>query len=201
MPEAACRSKGSYTHPCAIFVRLTEEEHRALRRLIKKRHLTIQAFSHAAIMRALNEANLGKETAAEEKLGTLKKTDESTPPAPTLTRGLGIRERLEAEEESRREREDEPEHVVERPSAVTQFIAPAPAPSSADVHMLARTIVELPQASRRDAVSAAVRSIAHGRSQDEALRMAEDLDREIRRLDARPATALERVRARRRSKR
>ena len=192
MQRAASRSQGSKSHPCAKFIRFTEKENDRLNKLCRKRGLTVQTFGHAAIMRALSEAELGKKTEAEQF------NDGETREYEYQPRGLGLREQLRASasEDAPRERE---EREVERP-----LISPSTAPTltrvmaADEVGILARTIVESPVSTRRDVLQAAVRSLARGRSPDEGMRLAEDLDTEIRRLGGGevPKTALERVRAR-----
>jgi len=150
----------------------------------------MQAFGHAAIMRALNEAYIGKKTDAE----IAAENADRPPPDERPMKGLGIRERLR---EEREERDDvrEPPPSLAQP---TPQMAAQPRTSSPDdeILALARTIVETPQASRRDVMLSACRVLARGRSQEDALRIADELDATIKRLDGVPKTALERVRAR-----
>ena len=142
-------------------------------------------------MRALNEADVGKKTDAEDEQESAER-ERAARDKPAAPRGLGIRDRLQ-----RAERDDEPD---ETPSST-----PAPVPAqpqthvtSADVEILAlaRTIVEAPVSTRRDVLASACRTLARGRSQEEAIRLAEELDATIKRLDGVPRTALDRVRAR-----
>jgi len=61
---------------------------------------------------------------------------------------------------------------------------------------LARTVVDSPKSARAEVLRSACRALARGRTQEEALRLADDLDAAIKRLDGTPQTTLERVRAR-----
>lgn len=144
---------------------------------------------HAATMRALNEADIGKKTDAEIAAAEDVDRDDEQP----KPRGLGIRDRLQQRVE--READDDYEMA---PTAPSPAAAPTAHTTSGDdeILALARTIVETPQASRRDALQAACRVLARGRSQEEAIRRADELDATIKRLDGVPRTALERVRAR-----
>lgn len=195
MQRSASRSQGSRTHPCAKFVRFTEKENERLNRLCRKRGLTVQTFVHAAAMRAISEAELGKKTDAEQVNGDEEREHAYQP------RGLGLREHLR------------PSETVPREEIVERFIDPPTIPAAAptlsrvlaadEVTVLARTIVESPASARREILKAAVRSLARGRSQEEAVQLAEDLDATIQRLDGDgdggggvPKTALERARAR-----
>ncbi len=90
---ASSHSKGSKSHPCAKFIRFTKEENDKMVKLCRKRGLTIQSFGHAAVMRALNEAELGRKADGEIE------RDERPVEMPL---GLGIRDRLR---ESREEDE------------------------------------------------------------------------------------------------
>jgi len=163
--------------------------------LCRKRKLTVQSFMHAAAMRALNEAELGKKTDVERR----RDEEEGSREREYAPQGLGLRERLRESSVDDEPRERESREEIERP-----MIAPSTAPmltrvmAADEIGILARTIVESPTSTRRDVLAAAVRSLARGRSRDEAVRLAEDLDAEIRRLGGGevPKTALERVRAR-----
>jgi len=186
---------GSSSHPRAQFTRFTSEENDRLVRLCRKRKLTVQSFMHAAAMRALNEAELGKKTDVERR----RDEEEGSREREYAPQGLGLRERLRESSVDDEPRERESREEIERP-----MIAPSTAPmltrvmAADEIGILARTIVESPTSTRRDVLAAAVRSLARGRSRDEAVRLAEDLDAEIRRLGGGevPKTALERVRAR-----
>lgn len=194
MQRSASRSQGSKTHPCAKFVRFTEKENQRLNRLCRKRKLTVQTFAHAAIMRALGEAELGKKTEIEQyNDGEIDREPSYEP------RGFGLRDQLRSnrddDDEPRERRREEPERPL---------ISPTTAPTltrvmtTDEVALLARTVVEAPASTRREVMQAAVRTLARGRSQEEGLRLAEELDAEIKRLGGGdvPKTALERVRAR-----
>lgn len=183
------RLHGSRSHPHAHFIRFTGDENDRLVRLCRKRGLTMQAFGHAAIMRALNEAYIGKKTDAE----IAAENADRPPPDEPSSKGLGIRERLREERDIDDTREPPPPLAQPTPQPVAQ-----PHTSSGDneILALARTIVETPQASRRDVIQSACRVLARGRSQEDAVRLADELDATIKRLDGVPKTALERVRAR-----
>lgn len=188
----ASQSRGSRTesrsHPRAQFIRFTTEENNRLIKLCRKRKLTVQSFMHAATMRALNEADIGKKTDAEIAAAEDVDRDDEQP----TPRGLGIRERLQ-----RNDTRDDVSGDDEAPLTAAAPSVQAHTTSADDeILALARTIVETPQASRRDALQAACRVLARGRTQEEAVRRADELDATIRRLDGVPRTALERVRDR-----
>ena len=156
---------GSRSHPCAQFTRFTADENARLVRMCRKRGLTVQAFMHAAAMRALNEAT------------------------------LGIRERLEDKRRDDDERDNIPAPTIAPPAP------PAPPPAQShvpgdEIIALARTIVDSPVSARRDVMQAACRVLARGRSTEESLRLADELDATIKRLGGITQTALERARAR-----
>ncbi len=148
---------------------------------------------HAAAMRALNEAMLGKRTELEiinehEERTERQRIDDARAP-----RGLGIRERLLAAVEEETDDADEYEAAPPTP--------PAPQPpvfthAADQVMTLARTIVEAPQSARRDIWRAACHTLTLGRSREEALQLADELDAAIKRLGDAPKTMLEKVRAR-----
>ncbi len=179
---------GSRSHPCAQFIRFTEEENKRLNKLIRKRGLTVQAFGHAAIIRAINEADLGKKADGEIEREEPRR---ETPPL-----GLGIRDRL-------RESSEDDDYDDRRSESVPSTNSSASAPVLAqartidnEIMSLARTVVGSPKSARKDVLRAASQSIARGRTLEEAVRLADDLDAAIKRLDDVPQTALERVRAR-----
>lgn len=183
------RSNGSRSHPCAQFVRFTEDENKKLAALCRRRGLTIQSFLHAAAMRALNEAQLGKKTDAE----VVREEHAAATHENTTPKGLGIRERLQRDTVTHDYDDDD------RLPAATPTVQTAPqprAPGDHEILSLARTIVDSPPSARVDVWKAAVRALARGRTQEEALQLADDLDVAIKRLDNTPQTALERVRAR-----
>lgn len=190
------RSHGSRSHPCSHFVRFTEEENKKLVGLCRKRGLTVQAFGHAAMMRALNEANLGKKTdgesARDDEESRSRRSERELP------RGLGIRDRLQQASDERRTRVDENETPA--PSIPSPSVQPAllRARSGDEVLTLARAIVEAPKSARQDVMQAACRALApHARTEQEAAWLADQLTAEVKRLDsAAPKTALERVRTR-----
>jgi hypothetical protein len=188
------QSNGSRSHPRSYFIRFTVEEDAKLAKLLRKRGLTAQAFLHAASMRALNEAQLGKKTDAEAR----HEEAVNTSPKAQTPRGLGIREQLQ----TARDTDDDFYRSTGLPRAPSPQAAPQAAPqartSSVDdeVLALARTIVESPASARRDVLRSACRVLARGRTLEEAQQLADDLDTTIKRLDGTPQTALERVRAR-----
>jgi hypothetical protein len=179
----ASRSNGNSLMPCAHFVKFTEEQNVRLHRIRKQRGVSIQAFAHAAVMKAVIEAE--KETeAAKPKIA-----------AALRPRGLGIRERLELEEEGRTAAPaDAP---VAPAAAVTVTVQSAAAPAGADIAAIARMVVDAPPGERRAYAQRACMALAQGRSKEEAMRIAAALDAEVGRLRAVPPTALEKVRARR----
>lgn len=146
-------------------------------------------------MRALNEATLGKKTDGE----VARDEDRSRREREPVPRGLGIRDRLVQFSDDRRHRDDREDETF-TPSMLPPSI-PSTTPTirvglDDEVIALARTIVESPQSSRREVWKAACRVLARGRTQEEALQLADDLDAAVRRLDGVPQTALEKVRAR-----
>ncbi len=163
--------------------------------LCRKRGLTMQAFAHAAIMRALNEATLAKKSDGE----IIRDDLEDRSRRQELPRGLGIKDRLVQASEDRRQRyeDDDDRSAPELPPRLPPVLPRA----DDEVMSLARTVVEAPQPSRRDTLKAAQRVLARGvisrgGTQDEALMLADDLEAAIRRLEGVPQSALERVRAR-----
>ena len=194
---SGARSPRSHTRQ--ILIRFTEEEGERAFKTLRKRRLTMQAFGHAAIMKALNEIELGKKTDAEliqeARIGQ-KQQEESAP------KGFGMRKQLEES----RERDDELyERTIrerEREKEKQHYAATGSAPSlvattiDGEILALARTVVDSPKSARGEVLRAACRALAKGRSLEEAQRLAEDLDNAIKRLDGVPQSALERVRAR-----
>ena len=182
---------GIRSHPRQILTRFTDEEAQRIFKMCRRRRVTVQAFGHAAMMRALNEINLGKKIdekeAADEAREEKKKRAEPT--------GLGIRERLQDDRERSNDRAERVERERERFSSPSAPIATSVAHSD-EIMALARTIVDSPKTARAEVLRSACRALARGRTQEEAVRLAEDLDAAIRRLDGAPQTALERVRAR-----
>lgn len=171
-------------------IRFTEEEDQRLSKLLRKRRLSGQAFGHAAIMKALNKAELGEEEIVDK--------DARKEPVKKPS-GLGIRDRLEKERTVRNERNDrerergwEREREQEEPR-VTQVVSKT---VDDEVMALARTVVESPKSTRKETLKAACHALARGRTLDEALRLADELTATIRKLESTPQTALERVRAR-----
>lgn len=172
-------------------IRFTDEEAFRLTKLLRKRRLTGQAFGHAAIMRALNEANLGKKTDGEIE------REQERPQRSETPQGLGIRDRLRDDRVELDERESERERARYEPTALQQQpVVATRGVVDDEILSLARTVVESPQSSRREVLKAACRALSRGRTQEEAVRLAEDLDAAIQRIDGVPRTALERVRAR-----
>lgn len=170
-----------------VVVRVSDEELQRLHRLCRKRKLPLQVFGHAAILRALDEADLGK------KVNVQVINEQPDVQATVIeSKGLGIREQIRSENEPREE-----ERPVKQPP--TPWLPP-PAPTHRiidDVVLaLARTIVGSAPEYRRDVWKNACRTLASGKSQEEALRLAEDLDAAIQRISGVPQTALERVRTR-----
>jgi hypothetical protein len=176
------------------------EEDAKIAKLLRKRGLTWQAFSHAAIMRAFNEATLAKKTDGE----VLREDLDNRQNRQGGGQGLGIKDRLVQASERRRERyeEDDPMPSSATPTLASRDLPPVLTRSTDDeVMSLARTIVESPQSARRDVIKAALRVLARGvisrgGTQEESLQLADDLTAAVRRLEAAPQTALERVRAR-----
>jgi len=196
------------SHPCSHFIRFTDEEHTKLHKFLRKRGLTAQAFIHAAAMRAFNEATLGKRTESEiiqEHEEGQRQQRENEASRPT---GLGrdFRERILAGREHPHHQSAGRVRAVDDAedddtSSSLDSTTPVPVQSSSsqadvDVMLLARTIVEAPQSTRRDVHRAACHTLARGRTQESALQLAEELDAAIKRLDGVPKTALERVRTR-----
>ncbi len=190
------RSNGSRSHPCSHYIRFTADEAAKIAKLVRKRGLTVQAFAHAAIMRAFNDATLAKKSDGEIIRDNLE-----DPRRQELPRGLGIKDRLVQASEDRRQRyeeDDTPPAML--PSSNLPAVLP-PRTIDDEVMALARTIVESPVSTKRDVLKSAHRVLARGvimrgGSQEEALQLADDLEAAIRRLEAVPQTALEKVRAR-----
>lgn len=191
-------SNGTKSHPCAYFIRFTDAENKDLVKLVRKRGLTMQAFAHAAIMRAFNEATLAKKSDGE----IIRDNLEDRSRRKELPPGLGIRDRLIQGVEDRRQRyADEDDSPPPTTPALPPHLPPILPRAEDEVMAMARTIVEAPASTRRDVLKAAHRVlargvIARGGSQEQALQLADDLDAAIRRLEGVPQSALERVRAR-----
>jgi hypothetical protein len=173
-------------------IRFTDDEDQRLTKMLKRRRLTMQAFGHAAVMKALNDLELGKRTDTEIAQEARQEQKQQSKEAP---KGFGIRDQLydnREREQRSREREREPER--ER----TATVAPSLAPLGIDgeILALARTVVDSPKPMRAEILRSACRALARGRTQEEAMRLAEDLDSAIKRIDGTPQTTLERVRAR-----
>lgn len=178
--------KGVRSHPNAYYIRFTDEEDQRLSKLLRRRRLTMQAFGHAAIIRALNEAELGKKTDEETEKEREREREKSKPPVMTL----GIRERIRSDDDEWPPRRNETPTV----SQATPMLAAASTDDT--ILALARTVVEAPSTDRREALKRACRALTRGRTLDEAKRLADDLDAAIQRLQGTPQTVLERVRAR-----
>lgn len=181
------QSNGTKTRPCAQFIRFTEDENKKLVKFCRKHKLSVQGFGHAAIMKALEDADLGNKSAAE-----IERENEDT--SETTIKGLGIRERLQPRKD--KERRDYTPSVA--PASTPMQAAPQARVASIDgeVLALARTIVESPESARKEVWKSAIRALARGRTEQEALLLADDLGAAIKRLAGTPQTALERVRAR-----
>lgn len=177
-------------NPCAHFIRFTEEQNCRLHKIRKKRGISIQAFAHAAVMRAVIAAENDDDEGGN-------RSDRKSERRETV--GLGIRERLEAEDRERQARREERSSAAPAQAPVTVNVqATAASPASADITTLARMVVASPRAERKQAIRRACDALApHIRSTEEAARLGAFLDAEIARLEAAPPTALERVRARR----
>jgi hypothetical protein len=177
---------GVRSHPCAYHVRFTKEEDRRLKKMLKRRRLTtMQAFLHAAVMRALNDAELGQDVAAEAR----KEEPKEKP-----LRGLGIRDRLESDREEISFDRDErkPERIADNPIA-----GRSASTIDDEIMSLARTIVNAAPSARTEVQRAACKALAmRAQSEYEALQLLESLNEAIKRLDGKPQTNLERVRAR-----
>ncbi len=183
-------SKGSKTHPCGKFIRFTKEENDKLTKLCRKRSLTVQSFGHAAVMRALNEADLGKKAAGESE------HEPEQPLQPEGLPGLGIRDRLRESAEDDEFYERRSESV---PSTGTSASAPVLTQARTiddTILALARTVVAAPQSYRKAVLKDALSALTRGRTLEESMRLADDLDAAIARVGGIPQTALERVRAR-----
>jgi hypothetical protein len=182
------RSNGSKSKPCAQFIRFTEDENKKLVKLCRSRGLTVQAFGHAAIMHAIDEAQLGKKTVAE-----VVREEDVAAPEKAMPKGLGIRERLQHDASTTDYDDDAPSTPMPALQAPPQVHT-----STIDdqILTLARTIVVSPSTTRRDVMKAACEVLARGRSLEEAIRLGDDLIATIKQLDSTPQTALERVRAR-----
>jgi hypothetical protein len=176
-------------------IRFTEEEGKRAFDILRKRRLTMQAFGHATIMKALNEIELGKKTGID----IAQEARHEQRQEPEQPRGFGIRQRLEdgrdrdieieRAERIERDRERPTNTTVSSPSLVATTI-------DSEILALARTVVDSPKSARAEVLRAACRALAKGRSEEESIRLAEDLDAAIKRLDGVPQTTLERVRAR-----
>jgi hypothetical protein len=179
------------SHPHVYLVRFTDDEHERIQKMLRRRRLSNQQFGHAAMIRAINEIELGKQT-KQEILQDIKKDQEHQQTIEPS--GLGIRERLQ---ESRDRDEARRTHLVREEQRNNNLLVPAPLPAvnSDEIAALARTIVDSPKTARKEILQAACRTLARGRTEAETMRVAEDLNAAIRCLEA-PQSALERVRAR-----
>jgi hypothetical protein len=129
-------------------------------------------------------------------LGTeaeLKRLAETKLKGEKKVRGLGLRERLQPEEDADRERT-----VIESPPQPTIMInMPAQgAGAGNDIATLARGIVEAPSYRRRAMLEAACERFSKdARNLDEAKALVAKLDEEIARIESK-STVMDRVRAR-----
>jgi hypothetical protein len=166
--------------------------------MLKRRRLTMQAFGHAAIMRALNEIELGKRT--DEEIAKDARQEQKKG-----AKGFGIRDQL-IEDRNReteradldREREERVAHENKRHIAAT-VAAPSLTPTTidSDILALARTVVETPKGERATVLRSACRALApRARTEEEAKYLVDQLYDAVKRLDGVPVSALERVRAR-----
>lgn len=190
------RMRGNTEKGRYILVRFTDEEKKRINKFLKRRGCTFQTFAHAAIIRAMNEADLGKLT-----------NDEPTKEKKPTIKGLGIRERLDEDREHDEEQaaEDrEHQRVLERERArdrervhITSTPVLASVSANDEVMTLARTIVNASPSAREEVKKAACRALTKGRTLEEAVRLTEQLNEAIGQLKDVPTSALERVRARR----
>jgi hypothetical protein len=181
-----------------ILIRFTEEEGTRAFKTLRKRRLTMQAFGHAAIMKALNELELGKKTDAEliqeARLG-MKQEEEST------KKGFGIREQLQEDRERDAERTERVNRDKERERFASATVsAPSLTATTIDgeILALARSVVEAPKGEQRTTVlRASCRALApRARSEEEAKYLVDQLYDAVKRLEGVPVSALEKVRAR-----
>lgn len=155
-----------------------------------ERGQTFQTFVQNAVIKAIAEADAEADRNIFRR--DLKKNEKG---ARHAVHGLGIRERLEQEQYEPVTEEHE-ERVAAAPVIVNVGSSVgATASGSGDLATLARMVVEGLPHDRRRLLQSACNALAKGRSVEEALQLAEQLDVEIKRLDV-PTTALERVRAR-----
>lgn len=194
MANGASYSNGTPLHPCAQFIKFTAAENARLHRARKICGETVQTFGHAAVMRAVNDV-------------LAERDEKRRPQAPERREvfGLGIRERLEAEDRERQARREEresaaaPPPVAPAPPVTVNVHAAAAGGGGTDVTALARTVVVAPAHERKEALKRACDALApQARTSEDAERLGAQLDAEISRLGAAPQqTVLERVRARR----
>ena len=185
-----------------MILRFTDEEDKRLEKMLKRRKLTKQAFGHAAIMKALNEIELGKRTDDE----VVKEAREEQKQKTLEPKGFGIRERLIADRErddeaDQAERDRERSERVDRARHVTVTAsAPSLTPMTIDgeILALARSVVQAPRGEQRTTVlRAACRSLApRARTEEEAKYLVDQLYDAVKRLDGTTMSALEKVRAR-----
>jgi len=182
-------------------IRFTVEEGDRAFKLLRKRRLTMQAFGHAAIMKALREIELGKRTDEEIAKEAIQEHQEKE----KKSLGFGIRDRLIEDRDRETERSDldrdrelRVAHERERHVAAT-ISAPSLMPTTidGDILALARTVVETPKGERATVLRAACRALApRARTEEEAKYLVDQLYDAVKRLDGVPVSALERVRAR-----
>jgi hypothetical protein len=165
-------------------LKFTSEQNRRIYRMRKRLQLTFQAFAHAAVMKALVEAEKEHE---QQRAKTERKA----------VTGLGIRERLEAEEEERAARR---EMAAESPAPaapvpVSVHVQASSASSMAGIPLLARMVAT--STDRRTTMKAACDALAPMcKTEEDAIRLADELEAEIKRIDDKPTSVLDRVRQR-----
>lgn len=206
--SAANRANGTSLHPCAQFVKFTEDQNTRLHRARLYKGLTVQTFAHAAVMRAIAETEAEMEREEEKKIARQTQRASQLRKEPA---GLGIRDRAEADRAAR-------EAARAEAALAAPTTTPAPLPSAAQVHVqvttpttvavpaeeiaaLARYVVDGgPGYGKQNRLREVVERLARRASTREAAAaLADRLDEEIKKL--RPPSTLAKVKARIESRR
>lgn len=177
-------------------IRFTPDQRARIEKARALRGQTFQTFGHAAIMRevAVVEEEVRK---TREERAARRSTLDATRETRAASRGLGIRDRME---DAVTEHNTDEAPAPATPTATVQVqvqTVPAPAVSTnIDVAALARVVVNGRREDRARMLAAAVQTITQATaSRNEQVRLADQLDAEIRKIDGK-SSVLDRVRAR-----
>lgn len=173
-------------------ISLSPDDARRANRARDRRGQTWQMFASIAVLDAVEEVEESKDKAKARRLPRFVVEAPASTPS-----GLGVRDVLAAEPAaSVVAYEPAPPAAAPQAPVVVNVNGGGGAPGGGDVNTLARMVVEGPRHERERLLRTACDTLARSaHSEHEALRMAEQLDAEIKRLNA-PVSALDRLRAR-----